>query len=174
MGWGSPRAPRLVQRFNCTNFAVTWLVGGLEGRTPWSPRIMSLLSSCSHLLRPMAGLARRRRWLWLSALSRALPGSSLNVASIKLNSNLARRGREREGAQVVALHQKLVSCGRKHYLAIFVIGSLQGCYYIILKVPTSPILGELQPRNHQEPSLNPLLTRLSQRSLFGLKQQAED
>ena len=139
---------------------------GVSSGHPSGPEVQ-LHKLCSHLVGRGAGGSdalvtshyESALKLLTSPASHGRPGKEEEVALVeRLVKSLARRGREREGAQVVALHQKLVSWGRDTFDFIS-FGSFCGVPIFIRSLLIS---GGLQPRHHQESSLYPFLARLSQ------------
>ena len=124
---------------------------GVSSGPPSGPEVQ-LHKLCSHLVGRGAGGSdalvtshyESALKLLTSPASHGRPGKEEEVALVeRLVKSLARRGREREGAQVVALHQKLVSCDTDTIL-IWVF--LWGPYFY--QVHTCTILGGLQSRHH--------------------------
>ena len=93
---------------------------GVSSGPPSGPEVQ-LHKLCSHLVGRGAGGSdalvtshyESALKLLTSPASHGRPGKEEEVALVeRLVKSLARRGREREGAQVVALHQKLVGLNR--------------------------------------------------------------
>ena len=135
---------------------------GVSSGPPSGPEVQ-LHKLCSHLVGRGAGGSdalvtshyESALKLLTSPASHGRPGKEEEVALVeRLVKSLARRGREREGAQVVALHQKLVGLNRDAIL-IFCHFNPQGVSILLI------ILGGLQSGHHQKSSLYPLLARLS-------------
>ena len=135
---------------------------GVSSGPPSGPEVQ-LHKLCSHLVGRGAGGSdalvtshyESALKLLTSPASHGRPGKEEEVALVeRLVKSLARRGREREGAQVVTLHQKLVGLNRDAIL-IFCHFNPQGVSILLI------ILGGLQSGHHQESSLYPLLACLS-------------